>query len=94
MSASKANDVGVKSGQGYTAVSQQDFSDAVAAPHHKTGAEIEKDLINAGKMPGLKKASPEHHEPGEEDESGNKVHHRTTLGRLLHGEHNAMNEEY
>ncbi|KAK4983057.1 hypothetical protein LTR50_007436 [Elasticomyces elasticus] len=68
--------------------------EGLPAPHHKTGAEIEKDLINAGKTPGLKKGGPEHHEPGEEDESGNKVHHRTTLGRLLHGEHNAMNEEY
>ncbi|TKA70722.1 hypothetical protein B0A49_04366 [Cryomyces minteri] len=94
MSASNASGTGPKSGEGYTAVQQQDFTDAVAAPHKKTGAEIEKDLINSGKMPGLKHAGPEHREPGEDDEAGNKVHHRTALGRLLHGEHNAMNEEH
>ncbi|KAK5256417.1 hypothetical protein LTR16_003313 [Cryomyces antarcticus] len=67
---------------------------ARAAPYKKTGAEIEKDLINSGKMPGLKQAGLEHREPGEDDEAGNKVHHWTALGRLLHGEYNAMNEEH
>jgi len=45
-------------------------------------------------MPGAREAGPEHRKPGDEDEAGNKIHHRGTLGRLLHWEHESMNADH
>ena len=60
------------------------------------GAAKEADLVNSGKMPGLDKVQADNtreRQPGEEDASGDKIHHKTLLGRLTHWEHQGMNAE-
>ena len=58
-------------------------------------AKKEADLIASGHMPGLaevEKDNARQRQPGEEDAAGNKIHHKSLLGKLTHWEHNAMNE--
>ncbi|KAK5004425.1 hypothetical protein LTR28_008935, partial [Elasticomyces elasticus] len=61
--------------------------------HHNNGAELQKKLIAEGKMPHAAQAGPEHRQPGEEDEAGNKIPHKGILSRILHGEHQSMNAD-
>ena len=55
----------------------------------------EADLVASGHMPGLDKVEADNarvRQPGEEDAAGNKIHHKSLLGKLTHWEHSAMNE--
>lgn len=55
----------------------------------------EADLVASGHMPGLDRLEADNErvrQPGEEDAAGNKIHHKTLLGKLTHWEHSGMNE--
>ncbi|KAI4209749.1 MAG: hypothetical protein LQ351_007345 [Letrouitia transgressa] len=62
-----------------------------------SGAKIEEKLARDGKLPGLEEVQHSNEtdvrQPGEEDEAGNKIHHKNPLKKMLHWEHNAMNAD-
>lgn len=56
----------------------------------------EQALASQGKLPGLDndaKADTPMRKPGQEDEAGNKIHHKGVLGHILHWEHTGMNSD-
>lgn len=65
-------------------------------PSSLHGAAHEQALAAQGKLPGLvdepKKDAPVR-KPGQEDEAGNKIHHKGVLGHILHWEHTGMNAD-
>ncbi|KAL9614948.1 MAG: hypothetical protein Q9167_000590 [Letrouitia subvulpina] len=62
-----------------------------------SSAKIEEKLARDGKLPGLEEVQHSNEtdvrQPGEEDEAGNKIHHKNPLKKMLRWEHNAMNAD-
>ena len=78
-------------------IARQTVADQKADPNANTGraARKEAELVSSGKMPGLNKLEADNErvrQPGEEDAAGNKIHHKSLLGKLTHWEHSGMNE--
>ncbi|MCJ1469732.1 hypothetical protein MMC07_008373 [Pseudocyphellaria aurata] len=60
------------------------------------GAAHEQALAAQGKLPGLSDRTKEdkaERKAGQEDEAGNKIHHKGVLGHILHWEHPAKNAD-
>lgn len=68
-----------------------------AAQSQSRAANIEADLAKQGKLPHLSEVQndnePKQRQPGEEDAAGNSIHHKSTLGKILHWEHDGMNKD-
>ncbi len=60
-------------------------------------AKIEADLAKQGKLPHLSEVQndqePKQRQPGQDDAAGNPIHHKSTLKKILHWEHDGMNAD-
>ncbi|KAL8709857.1 MAG: hypothetical protein Q9220_005473 [cf. Caloplaca sp. 1 TL-2023] len=60
-------------------------------------SKVEQKLAREGHLPGLEEVKndkePSLRQPGQEDAAGNKIHHKSTLKKLFHWEHNGMNAD-
>jgi hypothetical protein len=58
---------------------------------------MEADLAKQGKLPHLSEVQndqePKQRQPGQDDAAGNSIHHKSTLKKILHWEHDGMNAD-